>query len=235
MAAIIGGAIVGGSMLSAQGGKRSAEKAAKQQKLMAERMKQESDLYRGVYRSVTQTYVDPVTGKTKKYKTLVNVSGDDGYAGQNRDFYEGLAKTGEEKYKALGDTSYADYESLAKTIGANYETLATGMSGRAQNLGDDVLGKYNTLAGNTLSQYNSLAGSTERGYSQAGVDSYNRYYDQAAQGLRTTGYAGMMGILNSPSGVRNDAAYQFMQNEAETATSRAAGARGMGNSSNVLN
>jgi hypothetical protein len=149
MPAIIGGAIVGGAMLSSMGASKSAKKAAKAQKKMMARMEQEAQKYQG-------------------------------YANQNRDFYQGLATTGKNEYNALGRELEADY--------------------RAE-----------------------------------GTDALNRYYDSSAQGLRNTGYEGMMGILNKPSGVRDDAAYKFMQSEAETSTARAAGARGMGNSSNVLN
>lgn len=94
---------------------------------------------------------------------------------------------------------------------------------------------YQGLATTGKNEYNALGRELEADYRAEGTNAFNRYYDSSAQGLRNTGYEGMMGILNKPSGVRDDAAYKFMQSEAETSTARAAGARGMGNSSNVLN
>jgi hypothetical protein len=94
---------------------------------------------------------------------------------------------------------------------------------------------YADLAKDGQGAYDKLGARTAASYRSEGKAAYERYYDPVAQDLRTTGYEGMMGILNNPSGVRDDAAYKFMQGEAETSTARLAGARGMGNSSNVLN
>jgi hypothetical protein len=102
-------------------------------------------------------------------------------------------------------------------------------------LGNETEAAYEDLGSDLLRGYARTAKGIERRFANEGEDAYNRYYDDVSQDLRTTGYEGMMGILNNPSGVRDDAAYKFMQNEAETSTARAAGARGMGNSSNVMN
>jgi hypothetical protein len=196
-----GAAIVGGMAISSMGAKKSAKSAGKQQKRMMGQMKLESELYRGKYKQVTRTYVDPVTGKKKKYKSYENVTGDEGYAGQNRDFYKGLATESRDTYR----------------------NLATGIQGNYNALSDDIAGRYDTLIGRTKADY-----------TQAGTDAYNRYYDAAAQNLRSTGAQGMMGILSSPEGVRNDAAYKFLTGEASRETARQAGARGYGISGNVL-
>jgi hypothetical protein len=218
------------------GARKSAKTAGKYQKRMMGAMKEESDLYRGKTIMTKKYYTDPVTGKKKSYKVRERAPGaDEGYAGQNRDFYEGLAQTGEDKFFKEGEDVYNQYAGLSDKIGGMYEGLATDMAGRSKTLADDILGRYSGLADDTTSRYNALAGDTEGRYRGEGQAAFDRYFDSAAQGLRSTGYEGMMGILNKPNGVRDDAAYKFMQNEAETSTSRLAGARGMGNSSNVLN
>jgi hypothetical protein len=127
------------------------------------------------------------------------------------------------------------YPKYAKANRAFYNKEGKNVKKSYYGLADQAASRYNKLANTTRNAYSAEADKQQAMYDQYGAAAYNNYYDSAAQDLRNTGYAGMMNILNNPSGVRDDAAYKFMQSEAETSTSRAAGARGMGNSSNVLN
>jgi hypothetical protein len=194
-------AVVGGSLISSSGAKKSAKKAASQQKRMMTQLKREGSLYRGTYKEVKRTYVDPVSGKKKTYKSYERVSEDEGYAGQNRDFYKRLAGESKEAYNKLGSS---------------------------------IQGNYNALSDDIATRYDALINKTGAAYNQAGTDAYNRYFDSTAQGLRSTGAQGIMGILSSPEGVRDDAAYKFLTGEASRETARQAGARGYGVSGNVL-
>lgn len=126
-------------------------------------------------------------------------------------------------------------EEYAPQNKAFYNKLAGKANRRYKRAGKAMQGYYNRLATGMRGEYDAAAEGVAKDFAAEGEAAYNRYYDDVSQDLRTTGYEGMMGILNNPSGVRDDAAYKFMQNEAETSTSRLAGARGMGNSSNVMN